>query len=228
MTYSNVWNHFLSIHAVRALHLLLRGGDQNYIDFISVDIPFLRAWVNMEWNEKWTTDFRDDLKEQVEQYHFYTYAENWNRYTEVQKVILSISSLMMWDDHDIFDGVGSYPLLLHDGPMVMGLFLVAQKMRLLFQHHTTFEKARKHYLFGHQGGHFFARYGRSLAVVGADGRSEHDARTVQHENTRDMIFDKSDNDLEDVEHLIVSFPVPFSLIRVHIAEPIFETFEKTS
>ena len=38
---------------MKKLHyiLLLWGGDQNYIDFIFEDVPFLRAWLNMEWNE---------------------------------------------------------------------------------------------------------------------------------------------------------------------------------
>jgi hypothetical protein len=222
LTYSNVWNHLLSVHEENPLHLLLWGGDQNYIDFIFEDIPFIRAWVNMEWNEKWTTDFRDDLKEQVERYHFDTYAQNWDRRCEVKQALGSIPSLMMWDDHDIFDGAGSYPPLLHDSPMMMGLFLAAQKMRLLFQHHTTMEKAREHQLFGHQGYNFFARCGRNLAILGVDGRTERDAETIHHENTWNMIFDKLENNLEDVEHLIVLFPVPFSFIRVHIAESIFE------
>jgi hypothetical protein len=222
LTYSNVWNHLLSIHEETPLHLLLWGGDQNYIDFIFEDVPFLRAWINMEWNEKWTTDFRDDLKEQVEQYHFNTYAENWDRRSEVKKGLSSIPSLMIWDDHDIFDGAGSYPPLIHNSPMMMGLFGAAQKMRLLFQHHTTAEKAREHQLFGYQGYNFFARCGRSLAIVGTDGRTERDAKIIHHEKTWDMIFDKLENNLEDIEHLIVLFPVPFSFIRVHIAESIFE------
>ncbi|CAF2835243.1 unnamed protein product [Rotaria sp. Silwood2] len=222
LTYSNVWNHLLSIHEETPLHLLLWGGDQNYVDFIFEDIPFLRAWINMAWNERWTTDFRDDLKEQVEQYHFYMYAENWDLRVEVKTALTSIPSLMMWDDHDIFDGAGSYPTLLHDSPVMMGLFLAAQKMRLLFQHHTTLEKAREHQVFGHQGYNFFARCGRHLAILGADQRTERDTQTVQHENTWNMIFDRLENNLEDVEHLIVLFPVPFSFIRVHIAESIFE------
>jgi hypothetical protein len=128
----------------------------------------------------------------------------------------------MWDDHDIFDGAGSYPPLLHDSPMMMGLFLAAQKMRLLFQHHTTMEKAREHQMFGHQGYNFFARCGPKLAVIGADQRTERDTETVQHEKSWEMIFDKLENDLEDVEHLIVLFPVPFSFVRIRIAETIFE------
>ncbi|UJR20209.1 hypothetical protein I4U23_023340 [Adineta vaga] len=222
LTYSNVWNHLLSIHDEIPLHLLLWGGDQIYIDFIFEDVPFLRAWVNMEWNEKWTTDFRDDLKEQVEEYHFNTYIENWDRRLEVNRALKSIPSLMMWDDHDIFDGAGSYPPLLHDSPMMMGLFGAAQKMRLLFQHHTTFDKAREHRLFGHEGYNSFARCGRHLAIVGTDGRTERDTETVQHENTWKMIFDRLENELETVEHLIILFPVPFSFVRVQLAETIFE------
>ncbi|CAF4078633.1 unnamed protein product [Rotaria sordida] len=226
LTYSNVWKHLLSVHEETPLHLLLWGGDQNYIDFIFEDVPFLRAWINMEWNQKWTTDFRDDLKEQVEQYHFNTYAQNWDRRAEVKRALTSIPSLMMWDDHDIFDGAGSYPPLLHDSPVMMGLFHAAQKMRLLFQHHTTPEKARQHHLFGHEGYNFFARCGPHLAIIGADGRTERNTQTVQHETTWDMIFNKLENDLEEVEHLIVLFPVPFSFIRVHIAESIFERLKK--
>ena len=223
LTYSNVWDHLLSVHEQTPFHLLLWGGDQNYIDFIFEDIPFLRAWVNMQWNEKWTTDFRDDLREQVEEYHFNTYAENWSRREEVKKALGSIPSLMMWDDHDIFDGAGSYPPLLHDSPMMMGLFLAAQKMRLLFQHHTTLAKAREHYLFGYQGLNFFARCGRHLAILGADGRTERNTAIVHHEKTWNMIFDRLENELdENVRHLIVLFPVPFSFVRVRIAETIFE------
>jgi hypothetical protein len=222
LTHSNVWNHLLSIHEETPLHLLLWGGDQNYIDFIFEDVPFLRAWLNMEWNARWTTDFRDDLKEQVEQYHLYTYVENWERRSEVKKALSSIPSLMMWDDHDIFDGAGSYPPLLHNSPVMMGLFLAAQKMRLLFQHHTTMEKARQHHLFGQQGYNFFARCGPNLAIIGADGRTERDTETVHHEETWNMIFDKLENDLEGVEHLFVLFPIPFTFVRIHTAETIFE------
>ena len=143
LKFGNVWEHLNSIHAENPLHLLIWGGDQNYIDFIFEDIPYLKDWVDMEWNIKWTCDFREDLEKQIEQYHFNTYVENWER-PEVKNALASIPSIMMWDDHDIFDGAGSYPPLLHDSPMMSGLFKTAQKMRLLFQHHTTVEKARDH------------------------------------------------------------------------------------
>ena len=227
LIFGNVWEHLNSVHAETPLHLLLWGGDQTYIDFIFEDIPYLREWVEMEWNQKWTCDFRDDLKEQIEQYHFNTYVENWER-SEVKNALASIPSLMMWDDHDIFDGAGSYPTLLHDSPMMSGLFSTAQKMRLLFQHHTTVEKARDHGLFGYQAHNFLTFCGPNLAIVGADGRTERSAEVVQDARSWDMIFDKLEKDIVRVPHLIVLFPVPFSFLRFKLAESIFEQMKKFS
>jgi hypothetical protein len=221
LKFGNVWEHLNSIHAENPLHLLIWGGDQNYIDFIFEDIPYLKDWVDMEWNIKWTCDFRDDLKEQIEEYHFNTYVENWER-PEVKNALASIPSIMMWDDHDIFDGAGSYPPLLHDSPMMSGLFKTAQKMRLLFQHHTTVEKARDHELFGYQGYNFLTYCGPNLAILGSDGRTERNVETVTHQKSWDMIFEKLENNIINVPHLIVIFPVPFSFIRLKLAENCFE------
>jgi len=219
---SNVWNHLLSIHDQNPFHLLIWGGDQNYMDFLFEDIPFIRHWIDMEWNEKWTCQFTDQLREQVEQYYFNAYAESWNCRREMKLALESIPSVMMWDDHDIFDGAGTYPTLLRHSPMMMGLFVVAQKMRLLFQHHTTLEKARQHRLFGFNGYNFLIRCGPHLAILGGDGRTERDLETIQHEQTWNMIFDRLDNEIDDIEHLIVVFPVPFSFIRVRLVESILE------
>ncbi|UJR20625.1 hypothetical protein I4U23_023750 [Adineta vaga] len=221
LTFGNVWKHLNSIHDEIPLHLLIWGGDQTYIDFMFEDVPYLKDWVDMEWNLKWTCDFRDDLREQVEEYHFNTYIENWER-PEVKNALASIPSLMMWDDHDIFDGAGSYPPLLHDSPMMTGLFKTAQKMRLLFQHHTTVERARDHDLFGYQGYNFLTFCGPNLAIVGADARTERTTEIVQHERSWDMIFDKLDKEIHNIPHLIILFPVPFSFIRLKLAETCFE------
>jgi hypothetical protein len=42
-------------------------------------IPYLKVWVEMEWNTKWTCDFSDVFKEQVERYYFSRYVESWER-----------------------------------------------------------------------------------------------------------------------------------------------------
>jgi hypothetical protein len=220
LTFGDVWEHLNSIHDETPLHILLWGGDQNYIDFMFEDVPYLKEWVDMEWNEKWTCDFRDDLKQQVEEYHFNTYIQNWER-SEVKNALASIPSLMQWDDHDIFDGAGSYPPLLHDSPMMTGLFKAAQKLRLLFQHHTTIEKAREHGLFGYHGYNWLAHCGPDLVIIGSDGRTERNTEIIHHEESWNMIFEKLENNIMNTKHLIVLFPVPFSFVRFKLAGNIF-------
>lgn len=64
----------------------------------------------------------------------------------------------MWDDHDIFDGWGSYPERLQLCPMFKGLFSVARRFYLLFQHHTTLPRAQElSRLFGARCARSFAR-----------------------------------------------------------------------
>jgi PhoD related phosphatase len=59
--------------------------------------------------------------------------------------------LWMWDDHDIYDGFGSYPSKLQQSPVFQGLFAIAKRFYLLFQHHTTEANARQQNdLIGHQ------------------------------------------------------------------------------
>jgi hypothetical protein len=48
---------------------------------------------------------------------------------------------MTWDDHDIFDGYGSYPRRLQTCAVFRGLAGVARRFFLLFQQHTTVELA---------------------------------------------------------------------------------------
>lgn len=228
LTYSNVWNHLLGEHEKNPFHLLIWGGDQIYIDFIFEDIPYLRAWVKMDWNYKWTTEFRPDLREQVEFYYFNSYLENWTKRKEIRQALESIPSVMMWDDHDIFDGAGSYPTLLHDSPMMMGLFHSAQKMRLLFQHHTTRQKARDHRLFGHQGFNQLIRCGPSLALITCDGRTERTTKRVHHPETNAMLLQQIETLGPSVDHLIVLFPVPFSFVRVRLAESILHQMKNSS
>ncbi|CAF3766966.1 unnamed protein product [Rotaria sordida] len=122
----------------------------------------------MPWNEKWTYDFDESRKK----------AEHWEYRPEMKRALGSIPSIMMWDDHDIFDSAGSYSPLLHQSPIMKGLFEMAQKIRLLFQHHTTPEKAREHRLFSYQGHNLLARCGPNLLILAADGQTEQQVNSI--------------------------------------------------
>ncbi len=222
LTYTNVWNHLGSVHLKKQLHILIWGGDQNYIDFIFDDVPFLKRWVQMEWEIKWAHEFSDKTKQEVQEYHFNTYCENWER-PEVKLALANVPALMSWDDHDIFDGAGSYPPLLHDSPVMLGLFSCAQKFRLLFQHHTTPGKVRQHRLFGDKGHNSIVQCGSRMAILLTDGRTERTPEAIQTSKTWNMIFDRLDNDIaESTEHLLAVFAVPFSFVRFRLAEHLFD------
>jgi hypothetical protein len=74
---------------------------QIYIDFIFEDIPFLKRWIDMEWDHKWAHEFSDEVSRQVAEYYFNAYAESWQR-DEVKAALESVPGIMQWDDHDIF------------------------------------------------------------------------------------------------------------------------------
>ena len=50
---------------------------------------------------------------QVEEYYFHHYAVHF-AYSFIGQAMRSIPSVMSWDDHDIFDGWGSYPTPLQE------------------------------------------------------------------------------------------------------------------
>lgn len=59
----------------------------------------------------------------------------------MKEAFASIPSVMIWDDHDIFDGWGSYPDDLLFSSVFQGIYQVACRFYLLFQHHTTYQRA---------------------------------------------------------------------------------------
>ena len=136
---------------------------------------------------------------------------------------------MVWDDHDIFDGAGSYPPELHDSPVMLGLFRSAHKMRLLFQNHTNETLWREHGYFGVQAQNCLSQLGPRVAMILPDGRSERNHVQVHEKGSFEMIHQKLDQGLlPTTQHLIVAFAVPFSFIRVKPADKIFQVLANSN
>ena len=86
-----------------------------------------------------------------------------------------------WDDHDTFDGWGSYPPEIQNCPVFAMVFEASQRFYLLFQHATSptmaagdgylveAADARTSRLPAY---HFVTRLGPSAAVVAPDSRSQ--------------------------------------------------------
>eukprot|EP00887_Chlorella_sp_A99_P004994 scaffold4.g4994.t1 len=84
---------------------------------------------------------------QATNFYLTNYIDSFSA-TDVDVMFASVPTVMMWDDHDIWDGWGSYDREMHESPVFQGLFAVAKRFYLLFQQHTTLERnaGRKEFL----------------------------------------------------------------------------------
>jgi hypothetical protein len=143
------WQHLLKNHrhrltdktrasdGERPAHLLLMGGDQVYADSIWSDRREASAFV--DWNDAGQnekTKFGSLMANQAERFYLSLYLRRWTE-SEPAEAFASIPSLMMWDDHDIFDGWGSFPPARHNCPVYQGIFQTAAKYFRLFQQHSN-------------------------------------------------------------------------------------------
>ncbi len=94
------------------LHLLLLGGDQVYSDAMWAVIPELKAWAALPWRKRLKAAFTSTLRRKLEEYFSRIYLERWSQ-PEVAAALARLPTVMMWDDHDIMDGWGSYPAEQH-------------------------------------------------------------------------------------------------------------------
>ncbi len=114
------------------LHLLLLGGDQVYSDAMWAVIPELKAWCALPRDKRYKAAFSASLRRKVEAYFSRIYLERWSQ-PEVAAALARLPTVMMWDDHDIMDGWGSYPQEQHSCPVYQGIFEVARAAFALFQ-----------------------------------------------------------------------------------------------
>lgn len=104
----------------------------------------------------------------------------------LKEMFSCIPNVMLWDDHDIFDGWGSYPPDMLNCPVFQGIYGIARKFYMLFQHHVTIEDVQRENsdLFGARIGDeiqsysFLKRFGPNLAILGIDIRGERTKKQV--------------------------------------------------
>ncbi len=138
--------HEQRIHdqGLQRFNLMLMGGDQLYFDSIWEDIPQLKEWVALSRNEQLAFKVSATLERQIESYYFRLYRERWlpkdrsawsapEPTLDAAAAMASIPSIMMWDDHDIFDGWGSYSCEMQHCPLFQTMFKHARRAFWVFQ-----------------------------------------------------------------------------------------------
>jgi PhoD related phosphatase len=126
------WLHLAGVHAERPFHLLLQGGDQLYADPIWHEVPALARWKRRPWWRRRKAPFPPETAEAVGDAYFDFYWWLWSQ-PQLAPLLAAIPSLMMWDDHDIFDGWGSWAAKWQQCPTFQGIWRAAREHFALFQ-----------------------------------------------------------------------------------------------
>lgn len=105
-----LWKKMGKLHKKNPYALLLMGGDQVYADEIweSNRCPELRKWSELSEKEQLKFKVTPAMRAEINAFYDWLYTDRWKN-PEMSLMLASIPTVMMWDDHDIFDGWGSYP-----------------------------------------------------------------------------------------------------------------------
>ncbi|RIX99748.1 alkaline phosphatase family protein [Aureimonas flava] len=127
-----MWRRLAAEHRARPFALLLHGGDQLYADEAVQAHPETRRWAELPIDRKPEVAWGPEVEEAVRGYFFRRYLALM-RQPAFAELAACVPSMMIWDDHDIFDGWGSHPAGLQESPVALGLFRAAREMFVLFQ-----------------------------------------------------------------------------------------------
>ncbi|KAI8466328.1 MAG: hypothetical protein J3K34DRAFT_485023 [Monoraphidium minutum] len=201
-----LWRDVLERHAACPMHVLVGGGDQLYNDDVLKSpalAPFLESPAEARASWAWSRDMKRD----VEAYYFHHYSVHFT-YGLIGEALRSIPQIMTWDDHDIFDGWGSYPEHLQLCDVFQGMFRAARRFFLLFQLHTTVDLHRWHGVFGKKSYNQVVLLGPRIALALPDCRSRRTENQVLALDTHMNLIVKVDELPDSVTHLVVGTTVP--------------------
>jgi hypothetical protein len=199
---NSMWREMASRHAEKPLHLLLLGGDQVYADSMWETVDSMKQWNELVFEEGNAASFT--MQAELEAFYFNLYVERW-RQPEVARVLATVPTLMMWDDHDIIDGWGSYPPERQNCPVFGGMWPIARKAFAVFQRHLPADATAGGMApgLGFTAGYILP----NLAILALDMRSERTHAQVLSPAHWTKVYDWLDS-LNELDHLFVMASIP--------------------
>ncbi|KAL3896244.1 MAG: hypothetical protein SGCHY_004201 [Lobulomycetales sp.] len=227
-----LWEDFEKRHKETPYHVMIGGGDQVYADAVWDECQTLIDWLNTKGKEnRRQYPWSDSLEQQVTDFYFNLYCKEWS--APVHKFAMSgIPSINIMDDHDLFDGYGSYPEVLNRSNVFVNVGRIGILYYLLFQHHTNFELAAADGYFGGteqlKTFNFTRQLGPNTAVVMVDARTERTLDQCVSPASWSMIEDRLMNGLAPTtKHLLFVSGVPVIHPRLEFAEGAIGCFGRT-
>ncbi|KAG0290551.1 hypothetical protein BGZ96_005972 [Linnemannia gamsii] len=205
-----LWDDLLTAHDAKPFHTMIGGGDQIYNDDVLLT-PEMVEWLAKDEEERVTTEWDGQKRYAVEKYYFDHYCQHFTTGTYSQALSL-IPSVNSWDDHDIFDGYGSYPPKSQLCDVMQGIGAAASRFYLLFQQHANRQTTKQAGLMTSstgKGWNCVTHFGKRTLVVLPDTRSERSKETILSPETYQLLNDTiRANILPTTRHLVVVLGTP--------------------
>lgn len=213
----------------KPFHLMMAGGDQVYADLMWETVPELSGFSALSIDDHPNAAFTPEMDRAVEEFYFDLYCQRWNQ-KEPAAVMSRIPMLMMWDDHDIFDGWGSYPAHQQASKVFQGIYKHAREHFRLFQLQAKDDAdLGEATLLGKLGFTYGYRIG-SIAILAFDMRSERTQDQVMSPETWNRVYAWMDKELTEynkkntknpVKHLFVMSSIPVVYVNANMLEDAF-------
>lgn len=197
-----LWQEMVIEHEKAPFSLLLMGGDQLYADNIWSAVSELQEWNALPQAEKLKRTATATMRPQIDRFFENLYETRWTD-PAMSLMLASIPSVMMWDDHDIFDGWGSFPDDLQGCDVFQYIFTTAKKYFEMFQIRSRFNRS----LLDPAADHYaFALDFRGYRILALDNRAERSLAQVMSAAQWDRViaFLKEDKKA----HLLILSAVP--------------------
>lgn len=214
-----LWKKMATQHAESPFSLMFMGGDQLYADSIWAkgSVSKLYEWSELPRKEKIKRKATKVMKEQIDRFYDRLYCERWSN-AEMSLMLASIPSVMMWDDHDIIDGWGSYPVDIQTCDVYKSIFKSAKKYFELFQ----IRSIKNQSLINSNSTHYaFVLSFRGYQIVAIDNRSE---RTLENVMSKEqwIDFNSTLSNLSPDGDLLLLTAVPVVYRDFSFTEGVFE------
>ena len=195
---NKLWARLGKEHKAAPFSLFLHGGDQIYADDILSSHPDIAAWDDADMDDRdafvWSRDMRETAEAHLLERYIALYSAR-----DIAFMLARVPSVMMWDDHDIFDGYGSHPTPKQESDVGKGLYDISARMFRLFQQGLGAEEPMP------QGGVAFDAPG--FSVVAPDLRASRTPERVMDEQSWQWL-DAAISHRRDGNHCFVMSSVP--------------------
>ena len=221
---NRLWRQVAEKHAAQPYHLLMMGGDQLYCDAIWDKLALLQEWARLPLSQRVQQPFTEEMRSLVDRFYAEIYVERWSQ-AEPARVLAQVPSIMMWDDHDIFDGWGSYAVELQQCEVYQGIFAIAREYFALYQLQLAGSEIHPLSIKAQQGFSLGGEIG-GLTLLALDMRSERTRSQVISPESWKAIYDwleatapRKKSQTPPARHLLLMSSIP-------VVHPEFALLEK--